>query len=97
MPNATSPAPGLPFHKPPEEMKRYLHGLGIEYVIFVDFSKSIALYSRSFWQGHAEGDIPLWKVQAPFFADFFDTIDRLAASETQLGRVGKLTVLQLKP
>jgi hypothetical protein len=97
MPNASSPAPGLPFHKPPEEMKRYLRGLGIEYVIFVDFQESLCFYNRSFWQKHAEGDIALWKIQAPFFSDFFDTIDRLAASETQLGRVGKLTVLQFKP
>jgi hypothetical protein len=97
MPNAASPAPGLPFHKPPEETKRYLRGLGIEYVIFIDFTKSMGLYSRSFWKGHADGDIPLWKIQAPFFFDFFDTIDRLAASETQLGRIGNLTVLQFKP
>ena len=37
MPNAASPDPGLPFQKPPEETKRYLRGLGIEYLIFTDF------------------------------------------------------------
>jgi hypothetical protein len=97
MPSATSPAPGLPFQKPPEEMKRYLRGLGIEYLIFVDFDKSSGLYKRSFWQGHADQNMVLWKTEAPFFLDFFDTVDRLAASETQLGRVGNLTVLQFKP
>ncbi|MDR3404300.1 MAG: hypothetical protein P4L99_17510 [Chthoniobacter sp.] len=97
MPNATSPAPGLPFQKPPEEMKRYLRGLGIEYVIYIDFTKSLGFYQRAFWQGHAEGNIPVWKIQAPFFLDFFATMERLGGSETQLGRVGNLTVLQFKP
>ncbi|MDR3404299.1 MAG: hypothetical protein P4L99_17505 [Chthoniobacter sp.] len=97
LPNATSPAPGLPFQKPPEEMKRYLRGLGIEYLIFVDFEKSHILYNRAVWHKHAVGDVELWKIQAPFFLDFFDTVDRLAATETQLGRVGNITVVQFKP
>jgi hypothetical protein len=97
MPNAASPAPGLPFHKPPEETKRYLRSLGVEYLIFGDFAKSASLYNRATWQGHANGDIQLWKIQSPFYLDFFDTADRLAASETALGRVGNLTVIQFKP
>jgi len=96
MPNAASPPPGLPFRRPPEETKRYLRKLGIEYVIF-DFASSHALYSREVWRSHAEGNVALWKIQAPFFNDFFDTVDRLAASETQLGKIGNLTVLQFKP
>ena len=97
MPNATSPAPGLPFGRPPEETKRYLRNLGVEYVLFVDFAQSAVLYNRPTWQDHAKGDVALWKRQAPFYLDFFETTDRLAASETILGRVGNLTVLQLKP
>ena len=30
----------------------------------------------------------------PYYLDFFFTIDRLAGSETILGRKGKLTVMQ---
>jgi hypothetical protein len=97
MPNAASPAPGLPFHRPPEETKRYLRGLGVEYVIFVDFTKSLELYNRDFWQWHSQDKVPLWKFQSAFYFDFFDTIDHLAASETRLGQVGNLTVLQFKP
>jgi hypothetical protein len=97
LPNAASPAPGLPFQKPPEEMKRYLRGLGVEYVIFVDFAKSPLLYNRSHWLEKAKGDVALWKIEAPFYVDFFDTMDRLALSEMKLGRVGDLNVIQLKP
>jgi hypothetical protein len=97
LPNATSPAPGLPFQKAPEEMKRYLRGLGIEYIICVDFGKSYALYNRATWQKHAQGNVELWKIQSAFYLDFFDSIDRLAASETKLGRVGYLNVLQFTP
>ncbi len=97
MPNAASPAPGLPFQKSPEEMKRYLRSLGVDYIIFVDFAKSLVLYNRSHWLANAQGDVALWKIQAPFYLDFFDTMDRLAISETKLGRVGDLNVIQLKP
>ncbi len=97
LPGGASPAPGLPYKKPPEEMKRYLRKLGIEYVIFVDFAESMQLYNRAEWQKTAQGDVPLWKHQAPFYLDFFDTVDRLSTTETVLGKVGKLTVLQFKP
>jgi hypothetical protein len=97
LPSATSPAPGLPFHQPPEETKRYLRNLGIEYVIFVDCAHSANLYNRRNWQEHERGDVELWKKQAPYFLDFFATTEHLASSETILGRVGALTVLQFKP
>jgi len=97
LPNAASPAPGLPFQKPPDEMKRYLRNLGIEYLIFVNSAESYVLYNRKIWQTNAEGKTPLWKIQAPFFLDFFDTTERLAASEVTLGKVGKLNVIHLKP
>lgn len=97
LPNGTSPAPGLPYQRPPEEMKRYLLGLGVEYVIFTDWDKSYVLYNRKTWNDHAHGDVALWKLQSSYFLDFFNVMDRLAVSETKLGRVGDLNVLQLKP
>jgi hypothetical protein len=96
MPNAASPEPGLPFEKPPEEMRRYFRDQGIEYVIFTDFAADKDLYSRPIWEKHAQGDVALWRIQAPYYLDFFKTMDSLAASDTVLGRVGRLTVLQLK-
>ena len=78
-------------------MKRYLHSLGVDYLIYVDFNRSLSLYSRAIWEKHIKGDVVLWKIQAPYFLDFFDTAERLAASESKLGQVGDLTVVQLKP
>jgi hypothetical protein len=97
LPHAASPAPQLPFRQPPEETSRYLRRIGVEYLIFVDASKSLELYNRAVWQKHAQGDVLLLRTQAPYFLDFFDTAERLAATETTLGKVGNLTVVQLKP
>ena len=97
MPNGCSPRPGLPFQKPAEETKRYLCDLGVDYVIFVDPAESMVLYNRKVWQGHVTGDVALWRIQAPFYLDCFDTMERLAATEAKAGKVGKLTVLHLKP
>ena len=97
MPYACSPAPGLPYGRQPAELKEYLQKFGIEYVIFVDFDHSNNLYNRPIWQKHAVGNIALWKIQSTFFLDFFDTVDRLATTETKLGRVGNLCVLQFSP
>lgn len=97
MPGATSPAPGLQLHRPAEETKRYLRQLGVEYIVFVDFAKSAILYHRAVWEKHAHGDIALWKIQSAFYLDFFDTAERLATTETVLGKVGNLTVIQFKP
>jgi hypothetical protein len=99
MPNAASPDPGLPFQKPPEETKRYLRSLGIEYLIFTDFSRGNEheLYCRPVWEQHLRGDVTLYKIQAPYYLDFFNTADALAASETVVGRAGLLTVVKLKP
>jgi hypothetical protein len=99
MPNAASPDPGLPFQKPPVEMKRYLRGLGIDYLIFTNFAEHNpnVLYSRSNWEEHLHGDTVLWKVNAPYFLDFFNTVDQLATTESVLGRYGNLTVVRLNP
>jgi len=95
LPNACSPRPGLPFQKPAQETQRYLRSLGIDYVIFVDPAQSLVLYNRKVWQDHAAGEVLLWKVQAPFYLDFFDTMERLATIEPIAGKSGALTVMQL--
>ena len=96
-PHGASPPPGLPYKKPPEETKRYLRTLGVDYVIYADFSRSLDLYNRGFWTERITSSVPLCRIQAPFCLDFFDTVERLGVSETTLGRLGDLTVVQLKP
>jgi hypothetical protein len=97
LPYNASPKPGLPYHRPPEEMKRYLRSLGVEYIIFEDFDAADFFYSRALRKKQAENDVPMLQAEAPYFLDFFDTIERLAASETTVGRAGNLTVIQFKP
>ena len=80
-----------------EETKRYLRALGVDYLIFENFSMSAALYNRGFWTERITGNVLLSRIQAPFCLDFFETVERLAASETILGRAGDLTVIELKP
>ena len=96
-PHSASPPPGLPYRRPPEETKRYLRALGVDYLIFENFSMSAALYNRGFWTERITGNVLLSRIQAPFCLDFFETVERLAASETILGRGGDLTVIELKP
>jgi hypothetical protein len=96
-PHAASPPPGLPFKKPPEETKRYLRALGIEYFIYVDFNVGPGTYERVNWAQQVDSPIELYRIQEPFYIDFFDTVESLAASETVLGKVGNFTVVQFKP
>ena len=96
-PHSASPPPGLPYRRPPEETKRYLRALGVDYLIFQDFSNGLDLYNRGVWKRLETGAVALSRIQAPFCLDFFDTVDRLSASETILGRAGNLTVIQFNP
>jgi len=97
LPNGACPPPGLPFQKPPDETIRYLRQLGVEHLIFGSFDTTGELYSREKWEKHSLGNVPLFKIQALFFLDCFNTIERIAASEITLGQVGKLNVIQFRP
>lgn len=96
LPHATSPAPGLPFQKSPEETKRYLRTLGVEHVIFMECAGN-SFYSRARREREGAGDIALLRIWAPFFLDFISTVEHLAASETILGRSGDLVAFHFKP
>jgi len=96
-PHAASPPPGLPYRRPPEDTKQYLRARGVDYLIFQNFSNGLDLYNRRVWKRLETGAVPLPRIQAPFCLDFFDTVERLAASEPSPGSIGELTVIQLKP
>lgn len=77
----SSPPPGLPFEKGPEAVAAYLKGLGIRYVIAVDFNNAVLLYTRKLWN---ESTRPEWiytSIWKPHFNDFMDNIDALAARD----------------
>jgi len=96
-PHAASPPPGLPYQRPPEATKQYLRALGVDYLIFPDFDSGPKFYSRRGWQEIADRGVPMFRTQAEYTFDFFDTLDRLAASEPVLGKKGILTVVQIQP
>jgi len=96
-PHAANPPPGLPFREPPEETKQYLRGLGVDYLIYQNFSKGASIYNREIWKKFQTGKVRLLRIQAPWCIDFFDTVEGLATSETTLGRFGDLTLIQLNP
>ena len=95
LPHAASPAPGLPFQSSPEETKRYLHHLGVDYVIYENFDAAY-FYGRGRRQHEGEGTVPLLKIWAPFFLDYFTTLEQLSASEAPLGKTARLVVFQFK-
>jgi hypothetical protein len=74
----SSPPPGIPFEQGPEALAAYLKGLGIRYVIAVDFNNAVLLYTRKLWN---ESTRPEWfytQIWKPRFNDFMDNIDALA-------------------
>jgi hypothetical protein len=92
----SSPPPGLPFEQGPDALASYLKGLGIRYVIAVDFENAVLLYTRKLWN---EGTRPEWfynSIWKPRFNDFMDNIDALAAEDGRLvAKAGNARLLDL--
>jgi len=77
----SSPPPGIPFEKGPDALANYFKGLGIRYIIAVDFNNAVLLYTRKLWN---ESTRPEWfysSIWKPRFNDFMDNIDAIAAKD----------------
>jgi hypothetical protein len=92
----SSPPPGLPFEQGPDALAGYLKGLGIRYVIAVDFDNAVLLYTRKLWN---ESTRPEWfytSIWKPRFNDFMDNIDALAAQDGRLvAKAGNARLIDL--
>jgi hypothetical protein len=92
----SSPPPGLPFEQGPNALASYLKGLGIRYVIAVDFDNAVLLYTRKLWN---ESTRPEWfytSIWKPRFNDFMDNIDALAAQDGRLlAKAGNARLIDL--
>lgn len=92
----SSPPPGLPFEQGPDALASYLKGLGIRYVIAVDFNNAMLLYTRKLWN---ENTRPEWfyaSIWKPRFNDFMDNIDALAAQDGRLvAKAGNARLIDL--
>ncbi|MCX8497145.1 MAG: hypothetical protein ORN51_13275 [Akkermansiaceae bacterium] len=92
----SSPPPGIPFKQGPDALASYFKGLGIRYVIAVDFNNAVLLYTRKLWN---ESTRPEWfytSIWKPRFNDFMDNIDALAAKEGRLvAKAGNARLIDL--
>lgn len=91
----SSPPPGLPFGKGPQALADYLKGLGIRYVMAVDFDNAVLLYTRKLW---TETTRPEWfykEIWRPRFLDVMDSIDTWDRDGKVIARAGNVRVIEL--
>ncbi len=91
----SSPPPGLPFGKGPEALSDYLKGLGIRYVLAVDFNNAVLLYTRKLW---TERTRPEWfypQLWRPRFLDVMDSIDSFDREGKVKARAANLRLIDL--
>ncbi len=92
----SSPPPGIPFEQGPDALTSYLKGLGIRYVIAVDFNNAVLLYTRKLWN---ESTRPEWfytSIWKPRFNDFMDNIDAIANKDGRLvAKAGNARLIDL--
>jgi hypothetical protein len=88
-----SPPPGLPLGGSPEALEAYLRRCSIDYVIFVRPENAMALYRTEVWQAPA---VEIWKRRAPYFLWFFDSLEKLAATDRLVFENRAAAVLSLR-
>lgn len=92
---SSSPPPGLPFDKGPEALSAYLRGLGIRYIMAVDFDNAVLLYTRKLW---TERTRPEWfypQIWRPRFLGVMDSIDALDRQGKTIARGANLRLIDL--
>lgn len=94
---AAGPRGGVPLLQGADVLNRYLHDLGIEYVILMDFERALLLYNRNYWKNHPRPEWYYKKVWVPRFLDFMESMDDLWLIGSPLGSFYNLRVLQLPP
>ncbi len=92
---SSSPPPGIPFGKGPQALADYLKGLGIRYVMAVDFDNAVLLYTRKLW---TETTRPEWfyrEIWRPRFLDVMDSIDSWDRDGKVIARAGNVRMIDL--
>ncbi len=94
---SSSPPPGMPFEKGPHELANYFKGLGIRYVIAVDFDNAVLLYTRKLW---TEATRPEWiypQIWRPRFLDVMNNFDALDKEGAVVARAANARLFDLGP
>jgi hypothetical protein len=94
---SSSPPPGMPFEKGPHELTTYFKGLGIRYIIAVDFDNAVLLYTRKLW---SETTRPEWiypQIWRPRFLDVMNNFDALDKEGKVVARAANARLFDLGP
>jgi hypothetical protein len=94
---SSSPPPGIPFGKGHKALADYLKGLGIRYVIAVDFDNAVLLYTRKLW---TETTRPEWiypQIWRPRFLDVMNSFDALDKEGAVIARGANARLFDLGP
>ena len=92
----TSPPPGMPLFKGPQELKRYLQKQGINYILAVDWEKGLVSYNRKV-EKETKREWFVNEVQIPNTLDFMDSVDWLDKNEKAVARGPNCRLIQLSP
>jgi hypothetical protein len=98
-PGPVNPPPGMPFFQGPEALVRYLHTLGIRYVIYDDFdSPEIAALnrcvSRAEWQKWSVAEVPYAHVFSPYGVDAMTNLSALRSTGRILFDESNIVVIE---
>jgi len=92
----TSPPPGMPLFKGPQELKKYLQKQGINYILAVNWDKGLVSYNRKVEQ-ETKREWFVNEVQIPNTLDFMDSVDWLDKNEKAVARGPSCRLIQLSP
>ncbi|MEN9469337.1 MAG: hypothetical protein RL630_1070 [Verrucomicrobiota bacterium] len=85
-----------PLRQGPEALKKYLLGLGIDYILASDFDNAMLLYTRKHWIEHQRPEWFFKEIWGKYMLDFMDSVDSLAKSNPVLGTSANLRLIDLK-
>jgi hypothetical protein len=88
-----SPPPGLPLGGSPDDFRAYLTRCSIEYVMFVRPENGIGIYRREMWRAPTS---LMWQRRAPYAHWFFDTMEKLAATERKIFETRDAVVVSVR-
>jgi hypothetical protein len=89
------PAPGWPVGKGAEALAQYLRGVGVRYVVWVDFNLPSEFYNRAHWKGHLQKVGFYLSAWAPIQLDAEDALDAFPKIRNVVYRGHGMTVVDL--
>lgn len=95
MPGFSSLKPDMPFFEGSEKVAEYFLAHGIRYVMYVRPEHSHWLYQREFWFRRMFNEEEIWRLIAPYFVDFIDSLTALRESRKVVVEEAGIVVLDL--